>query len=89
MKPDYRKQIADKFNSKIETMVRKSGKAKLEDAPDDMSPCPYCQAMVPDYTLVCSECKSEIPFCIVSVSIKNCVFAVVQKLLQFHDSKSF
>jgi len=69
-------QIDPKYAKKIEAVVRKAPKvAKDGDhRPDDAAQrdetsCPYCDKPVPVLDLTCNNCKSNLPFCIVTVSV--------------------
>ncbi|KAK7874235.1 hypothetical protein R5R35_006274 [Gryllus longicercus] len=66
MRAEYRSQIDPKYAKKIEAVVRKPaarGKAGSEEE-ESSTPCPYCDALVPETELNCSHCKNTIPFCI-------------------------
>lgn len=74
MNPDYRKNVDLKYAKKIEAVVRKPPKNGKDgevvgDPPEALSPCPYCQNMLPETEVTCSSCKNNIPFCIVTVSL--------------------
>ena len=71
MKPEYRSTLNPDFYEKFEFIVRKYGKGDVEDIEDLISPCPNCDADMPNYDLFCSECHVEIPFCLMSVSINQ------------------
>lgn len=70
---EYRKQIDPKYSKKIEGVVRKppkNGKTGHEngDPAEPLTPCPYCDSPIMETQIVCDICKSNIPFCIVTVS---------------------
>lgn len=71
MSPDYRKHIDQKYAKKIEAVVRKppkngkSGEIQT-DPPELLTPCPYCDKLLPETELVCNICTRNIPFCIVT-----------------------
>lgn len=67
MKPENRPNIPSHYKSKFETMVRKQGKSVLKDNDDETSACPFCGILIPNFDLTCSECRADIPMCIVSV----------------------
>ena len=70
MRPEYRSQIDPKYSKKIEAVVRKPG-SKLSAASEEeepITPCPFCDAPVPETNLNCIQCKSNIPFCLATVS---------------------
>lgn len=67
MRSEYRSQIDSKYSKKIEAIVRKPGRVNKMgpvDEKEGLSPCPVCDAAVPQYDLNCEECKSFLPFCI-------------------------
>ncbi|KAL3267292.1 hypothetical protein HHI36_011423 [Cryptolaemus montrouzieri] len=71
MNPDYRKSIDAKYVKKIEAVVRKppkngKGGEPLGDPLEALTPCPYCEYMLPETDIFCSNCKLNIPFCIVT-----------------------
>ena len=47
-------------------MFRKPDKTEEEEASDA---CPYCEYLLPQTKLDCPECKNNIPYCIITVSI--------------------
>ncbi|KAJ1537325.1 WD repeat-containing protein 19 [Nowakowskiella sp. JEL0078] len=61
MRPEYRQKIDNKYKRKIEQIIRRPEQIE-EDEPS--SPCPYCNSLVLETQLNCSECKNTIPFCI-------------------------
>jgi len=63
MRPEYRSQIEPKFKRKIEALVRRPNRNEKEEA---MSPCPFCQEMLPITELDCTQCKNSIPYCIIT-----------------------
>lgn len=73
MNPEYRKSIDPKYSRKIEAVVRKPPKNGKDEEPlgdpvEPLSPCPYCENMLPETEMACTKCKNNIPFCIVTVS---------------------
>uniref|UniRef100_A0A915DYX9 WD repeat-containing protein 19 n=1 Tax=Ditylenchus dipsaci TaxID=166011 RepID=A0A915DYX9_9BILA len=65
LQPTYRQKIDEKYKRKIETVVRKSDRNST-DIEMKRTPCPMCQAPVEEFSLSCSECKSSIPYCVVT-----------------------
>ncbi|KHJ89415.1 hypothetical protein OESDEN_10760 [Oesophagostomum dentatum] len=64
MQPEYRQKIDAKYKKKIEVFVRRSEKG---DDPEEVRlPCPHCAYPVPETMLTCDNCKSTIPYCIVT-----------------------
>ncbi|KAM9841106.1 WD repeat-containing protein 19-like [Aulostomus maculatus] len=61
MRPDNRKQIQQKYKRKIEDIVRHPHKSEVVD---DMTPCPVCGSLLPQNELLCTSCKSNLPYCI-------------------------
>lgn len=71
MNPEYRKNIDAKYAKKIEAVVRKAPKSTKEgdtsgDPLEALTPCPYCDDMLPETDIFCNNCKLNIPFCIVT-----------------------
>ncbi|RNF04083.1 WD repeat-containing protein 19 isoform X2 [Trypanosoma rangeli] len=62
----YRTELDEKTRKKIEGIVRRRGKEEMEDPPEKTSPCPFCDAQVPETELDCGACKNTLPFCIVT-----------------------
>ncbi|EHB16212.1 WD repeat-containing protein 19, partial [Heterocephalus glaber] len=63
MRPEYRNKIDSKYKKKIEAMVRRPDTTETEEA---MTPCPFCQFLLPECELLCPGCKNNIPYCIVT-----------------------
>ena len=73
MSPSHREGVREDLRKKIESMVRRP--TNEEDAIDMPTPCPFCDAPVPSYTLSCSQCQSIIPFCIITgkhMTVSDC-----------------
>eukprot|EP01002_Notosolenus_urceolatus_P014900 NODE_68_length_2974_cov_11.439316_g52_i0.p1 GENE.NODE_68_length_2974_cov_11.439316_g52_i0~~NODE_68_length_2974_cov_11.439316_g52_i0.p1 ORF type:complete len:933 (+),score=364.97 NODE_68_length_2974_cov_11.439316_g52_i0:413-2800(+) len=66
VRPEYRKQINEKYKKRIEGLVRRRTKEELVDPDEPSSPCPFCGMMVQDFSLECGNCKSSVPYCIAS-----------------------
>uniref|UniRef100_A0A1I7XJW9 Intraflagellar transport protein 122 homolog n=1 Tax=Heterorhabditis bacteriophora TaxID=37862 RepID=A0A1I7XJW9_HETBA len=64
MQPEYRSKINVKYKKKIEALVRKAD--KLTDEDEQLTPCPYCEVLIPETDLTCQKCKNIIPYCIVT-----------------------
>lgn len=58
-------------------MFRKSD--QLTDGEEEKKPCPQCGVEIPEFDLTCSECKSSLPYCVVTVSafVLRCSSGVV------------
>ncbi|KAJ3028907.1 UNVERIFIED_CONTAM: WD repeat-containing protein 19 [Siphonaria sp. JEL0065] len=63
MRPEYRNLVDAKYKRKIEQIVRRPDKEE-NTISEKLSPCPYCQYMVPETSLDCIECKNHLPYCI-------------------------
>ncbi|KAI3389401.1 hypothetical protein SNEBB_003676 [Seison nebaliae] len=63
VRPENKKHIDQRFQRKIETLVRRPEKG---DIPMEKSNCPICSYPLGDYELLCNECQSSIPYCIAS-----------------------
>ncbi|EYC36630.1 hypothetical protein Y032_0873g2807 [Ancylostoma ceylanicum] len=64
MQPEYRQKIDAKYKKKIELFVRRTD--KVDDVEESRPPCPHCSYPVPETILACDNCKSTIPYCIVT-----------------------
>ncbi|CAI5446232.1 unnamed protein product [Caenorhabditis angaria] len=64
MNPEYRPKIHTKYKKKIEDIVRKSGKE--DDPQEDKSMCPFCNYLIEETILTCSQCKNNLPYCILT-----------------------
>lgn len=64
MQPEYRQKIDAKYKKKIEALVRRADKGGDPDEP--RPPCPHCAFPVPETDLACDNCKSTIPYCVVT-----------------------
>ncbi|KAF5223304.1 putative intraflagellar transport protein F6 [Trypanosoma cruzi] len=62
----YGTELDEKTRKKIEGIVRRRGKEEMDDPPEKTSPCPFCDAQVPETELDCGACKNTLPFCIVT-----------------------
>ncbi|GBG61180.1 hypothetical protein CBR_g19256 [Chara braunii] len=63
MRSEYRSSIAPAYKRKIENIVRKPDKSEAEDP---LSPCPFCEMLIPETQLECPSCRNTIPYCIAS-----------------------
>ncbi|GCB62944.1 hypothetical protein scyTo_0007313 [Scyliorhinus torazame] len=63
MRPEYRNNIDVKYKKKIEAMVRRPDQSEVEEF---TSSCPYCAFQSPECELLCSGCKNNLPYCIVT-----------------------
>lgn len=61
LRDEYQGDIDPKYRKKIEGIVRKRDKTEEEE---NLTPCPYCDSVIPDTQLVCPDCKTNIPYCI-------------------------
>ncbi|KAH7716252.1 hypothetical protein AAVH_16378 [Aphelenchoides avenae] len=64
LNPAYRSKIDEKYRRKIESVVRKSD--QLTDVEEEKKPCPQCNVEIPEFDLTCNECKSSLPYCVVT-----------------------
>lgn len=73
MRPEYRNAIDKDIKRKIEAIVRRPNK---DQAPEPLSPCPFCANELPDAELDCPKCKNWIPYCVATVrACVSCVYA--------------
>ncbi|XP_027691769.1 WD repeat-containing protein 19 isoform X1 [Vombatus ursinus] len=61
MRPEYRNKIDTKYKKKIEAMVRRPDTSEIEEV---LTPCPFCEFLLPESELLCPGCKNNIPYCI-------------------------
>ncbi|VDO38961.1 unnamed protein product [Haemonchus placei] len=64
MQPEFRQKIDAKYKKKIEAFVRRAD--KTDDSEETRPPCPHCAYPVPETELACDNCKSTIPYCIIT-----------------------
>jgi WD repeat-containing protein 19 len=64
VRPEYLNDVNPKFKKKVEATARKP--VKVEDDPEPLSACPFCQFQIPETQLECPQCKNNLPFCIAS-----------------------
>ncbi|XP_058129497.1 WD repeat-containing protein 19 [Anopheles ziemanni] len=65
MRSEFRGQIDSKYAKKVESIVRKASRGQLEDeGVQDSSPCPVCEAPLPNMHIVCGQCKTTLPICV-------------------------
>lgn len=66
VRPEYRAMLTDQtLKRKIEAIVRRRS-ANNEDIPEDTSPCPVSEAMIPVTQLECPTTRDALPMCVVS-----------------------
>lgn len=65
MRPEYRNNIDKEIKRKIKAIVRRPNK---DQAPDPLTPCPFCGNELPEAELDCAKCKNWIPYCVATVS---------------------
>nr|CAD7410647.1 unnamed protein product [Timema poppensis] len=65
MRPEYRPHIDPKYAKKIEAVVRKPSRGSQEEVEPE-TPCPYCDSPLPESELNCGQCKTTVPFCLVT-----------------------
>jgi len=66
VQPEHRGSIDEKYKKKIETIVRKTGKDEVSDPEEPMAPCPFCGVPCAETGLECLNCKSALPYCVVT-----------------------
>ena len=62
----YKSEMNDKHKKKVESLVRKRGKEEMNDPQEQNTPCPICEAPVPETLLDCGNCKNTLPMCVVT-----------------------
>lgn len=60
MRPEYRKDVAEKYRKKIELMVRKPDRSAEPEEP--LTDCPFCGLPGPETEMQCISCQNVIPF---------------------------
>ncbi|KAI9344181.1 hypothetical protein DFJ73DRAFT_840418 [Zopfochytrium polystomum] len=63
MRPEYRNLIDAKYKRKIEQIVRRPDKDETPNQ-EPLTPCPFCESLLPETTMDCGECKNHLPYCI-------------------------
>jgi len=63
MRPEHRSEIDEKYKKRIEGIIRKPQKT---EEPAILTPCPYCENLVPESELQCDSCRNILPYCIVT-----------------------
>ena len=53
----------EKYKKRIEGIIRKPQKT---EEPAILTPCPYCENLVPESELQCDSCRNILPYCIVT-----------------------
>ncbi|KAL0246396.1 hypothetical protein GEMRC1_007608 [Eukaryota sp. GEM-RC1] len=66
MQSDYVDHVPSQYRSKIEKIIRKRDKSQKSGILDRTSPCPFCGSEISITSSSCSNCRSLIPFCIVT-----------------------
>jgi WD repeat-containing protein 19 len=62
--PDFKKELEEsKFKNKIQTIIRRPNR---DENPEEMSPCPISNQMIPQTELSCPTTKDALPMCIVT-----------------------
>ena len=56
MRPEYRKEIDEKYRKKIEAIIRKPQRTEETEA---VTRCPYCTNEVPEADLYCSQVRDN------------------------------
>ena len=51
----------------VHVMYRKPDKSEVEE---QLDPCPNCDYLLPQTVLDCPQCKSTLPYCIITVSLR-------------------
>ncbi|CAL8084188.1 unnamed protein product [Calicophoron daubneyi] len=107
LRPEYRDKLDPKYRRKFETLVRRPDRrpAAPDDGQEDAknpeiepnSPCPSCSSPLLASSLYCTECRSTLPYCIITGNhvIRNdftvcpkCQFpAIYSELMSFLERK--
>ncbi|XP_058063715.1 WD repeat-containing protein 19 [Anopheles bellator] len=65
MRSEFRGQIDSKYAKKIESIVRKAPRGQQDDEGcQESSPCPVCEAPLPNMHTACGQCKTTLPICV-------------------------
>jgi len=64
VRPEFINDVNPKFKKKIEASARKP--VKIDDEQENLTLCPSCQFQIPETQLYCTNCKTNLPFCIAS-----------------------
>ena len=65
---EHQLDVNDNNSRKLPYLLRKPDKTE-EEEPSDA--CPYCEYLLPQTKLDCPDCKNNIPYCIITVSMQN------------------
>ncbi|KAF6777046.1 Wd repeat-containing protein 19 [Paragonimus kellicotti] len=83
LRPEYREKLDPKHRRKFETLIRRPDRKPEHvagDQPDQVNaevdpatPCPSCSCLLAGSSLYCTECRSTLPYCIITGNhvIKN------------------
>eukprot|EP01116_Phalansterium_solitarium_P013666 TRINITY_DN3106_c0_g1_i10.p2 TRINITY_DN3106_c0_g1~~TRINITY_DN3106_c0_g1_i10.p2 ORF type:complete len:1339 (+),score=616.68 TRINITY_DN3106_c0_g1_i10:197-4213(+) len=80
VRPEYRNQIDAKYKRQIEQIVRKPDRTEEHE---DVEPCPVCSDPLPVTQLDCTSCKNFVPYCIVTVRLRDAIACVFPSLCVF------
>ncbi len=71
LRPEYREKIDQRYRRKFEGLVRRPEKQSTEEIEtlNTASNCPFCSATVPEYELNCGSCRTNLPYCALTVSL--------------------
>ncbi|KAF5396950.1 Outer segment 6, partial [Paragonimus heterotremus] len=106
LRPEYREKLDPKHRRKFETLIRRPDRKPEHvagDQPDHgnaevdpATPCPSCSCLLAGSSLYCTECRSTLPYCIITGNhvIKNdftvcpgCQFpAIYSELMSFIEN---
>ncbi len=65
VRPEYRSLLDANIKRKIEAIVRRRA-SQSDDVPEELSPCPLSQQMIPVMQLECPTTKDALPMCVVT-----------------------
>ncbi len=66
VRPEYRSSIDPNLKRKIEGIVRRKSSLGEEETPEETTPCPLSNLMIPVTQLECPTTRDALPMCIIS-----------------------
>lgn len=103
LRPEYREKLDPKHRRKFETLIRRpdrkpNNEVSVGGADEDvtgvegeaLTPCPSCSHPLLASVLYCTECRSTLPYCVITVGETCCrlfsIFPIWTLVLSFMSS---
>lgn len=87
VRPEYRASLDPNLKRRIEQVVRRRVTA-AEELPEELTPCPLSNQMIPAMALECPSTKDALPMCVVSgrhIVLDDCCFCPVSRFPALHS----